>query len=149
MSKYRLALDDFKLGQYIPLSPAYGVNPVKIEKCICDGEATELVLENVLDYCPAENLVHYMTVLARKLAHSGTLSIANADATLLAEHFIRGELTIIDYNRLLFGTKDHSYNFKMATIQLCDVEDVGRQVGLKVLEKSISGFNFVIKLERP
>jgi len=147
--KYRLALDDYKLGEYIPISPFYGINPVKIDKHICDGEAQEIILESVLEYCPVENLVHYMGILARKLAHGGKLIVVNADATILAEQFIRGQLGIIEYNKLLFGSKDHAYAFKLATIQLCDVEEVGRQVGLKVLEKSLNNFNFIIKFERP
>jgi hypothetical protein len=140
---------DSAFAKYTLISPLGGKNPLKLNDYIDDGEADELILDHVLEYCPAENIYNYLTLAAKKLAKGGTLTIMGTDLVILSEAFIRGEVNIVDFNKVLFGTKQHPWDFKLSAICLSDVNDILKSFGLKLLERKLSGHEFTIKVERP
>jgi hypothetical protein len=149
MRKLILAVTDFQLNGYELISPVFGKNPLRISEYVDDGESSEIICDNILSYCPTEQMLHYITALSKKLVHGGQLTFTGIDALLLCEALIRGEINIINYNELLFGLHQHAWQFKMSAINLYDIEDMCKGLGLKIKEKSINGYNYIIKVERP
>jgi hypothetical protein len=148
MNKFYLSMSDFEINGYRLISPLKGENPVKINDIIDDGEAKEIIVDNILDYIAVEQLSQYIRMLAGKLQHSGKLIITGNDLTIICEQFIRGEVNVIDFNRLLFGLKNHAWNFKLSSITLGDIVEICKLCGLKILERKLNGPLFVIKAER-
>lgn len=147
--KFFLSVTNHELKGYKLISPLKGQNPTKINEFIDDGEATEIIAERILEYVPAEEVMNYVSLLAKKLAHKGQLIITSTDIVILSEKFIRGEINIIDFNKILFGSKTHAWDFKMSAVSLGDINEVATVLNLKVLEKNIDDFTFTIRLERP
>jgi hypothetical protein len=146
--KFRLAMDDHELNGYKLISPIRGQNPIKIGEWIDDGEAKEIIVENILEYLPVESMTQYINMLVAKLQHGGILTIVGNDLVILCEQFARGEINIIEFNKILFGLKNHAWNFKTSCITLGDINDIAKLAGVKVIERKLDGFTFVIKVER-
>ena len=148
MSKFILAVTDYKMSGFRTISPVFGENPLRISEYIDDGEAQELILDDILSYCPTSQILHYLRAVSKKLAHGGQLVVRGLDVLLLSEGLIRGELNIIQYNQLMFGEHNHAWSFKQSALHGYDVLDICEQLGLKNKERSINGFYFTYKFER-
>jgi hypothetical protein len=148
MNKFRLAVDNQEISGFILISPIKGQNPIKFDN-IDDGEALELILDNILEYIPSEQTLSFFKVLSNKLAHGGTATIVGKDLRLLTEAFVRGEIDIISFNRLIYGEKTHAWQFKLSGITLGDVNDICKSIGLNILERRLDGYDFIIKIQRP
>jgi len=146
--KYRLAIDDFELNGYTLISPLKGQNPIKIGEYLDDGEAEEIICDNILENIPTENLMVFIRALSSKLKHGGILVFTGTDVMMLVEKYTRGEISIIDFNKILFGLKNYAWAFKLACITLSDINEICEQVGLKVLERKLDGTEFCIKVQR-
>lgn len=146
--KVRLAIDDFHLNGFLLISPLDGKNPIKIDQFVDDGECEEIILEDILDYVPTSQVMNYIKSLSAKLKHGGTLTICGKDIEILSEEFIRGDINIIDFNKLVFGLQNHAWNFKNNFITLNDLNEIFLSLGMKILQRELNGHNFIIKIER-
>jgi hypothetical protein len=146
--RFRLAVDDHEIQGFTLISPLKGQNPIKLEG-IDDGECQELIVDNVIEYVPSEQTLAFAKLVMAKLAHGGTATIIGQDLYMVTEAFIRGEIDIISFNKLIYGQKNHAWNFKLSGITLGDVNDICKSLGLNVLERRLDGYNFIIKVQRP
>jgi hypothetical protein len=148
MNKFRLAVDNQEISGFTLISPFKGHNPIQLNEYIDDGEASEIILENILEYIPSEQILNFFKSLSAKLSHGGTCTIISKDIIILAEAFTRGEISIIDFNKILFGNKTHAWDFRISTITLADINDICKSLGLSILERKITGYDFIIKVQR-
>lgn len=148
MKKVRLAFDDFELNGYELITPLKGQNPVKINNYLDDGEADEIICDNILEYVPISNLMEFIKALSGKVKHEGTITFVGQDLMIISEAYIRGEIDILSLNKTLFGLANHAWNFKLSCVTLSDVNEICGQLGLKVLERKLNNTEFVIKVQR-
>lgn len=142
--KLQLAVTQHKLSGYTLVSPLNGDNPLNLELYVDNGEAEEIVCDNILEYVPIENLGIYLQNLTAKLAHGGKLIITSTDLDLVVQAYIRREINTLDVNQILYGQKTHAWDFKISCVNMFELTEVLKSLGLKIMEKRYHKYNYVV-----
>jgi hypothetical protein len=121
-----------------------------LDEAADDAEATEIVLNNYLEYVPLPQLTEFLAHVVAKLRHGGTLVITGTDAYAVAKDYVHYELSIEDFNILLHGNQDDEQNVKVATLTVHGlVNFLTRDFGLDVVRQSLEDYVYIIEVTRP
>lgn len=146
--KFRLGIDNQEISGYTLISPIKGQNPISLSDWIDDGEANEIIVDNILEFVPVEQLMPFIKALVSKLKRGGTATIVSNDINILCEKFIRGELNVIQFNKIIFGEKNFAWNFRLSAVSLADINDICKLLQVNILERRLNDYQFIIKVER-
>ena len=117
-----------------------------LDTLVDDAEATEIILDGVLEYIALANISKTLDRVIRKLRHAGTLIITGIDAYTVADHFSRLILNVEEFNVLLHGESTP----KLTTLTQSGVLNYCKNIfGLIVVSQSFEEYTFVIKVKRP
>ena len=104
------------------------------------GEATEILVDNVLSYYSAKQvkqmLAHYISLLA----YGGSLSVTDVNAYEVSRRFMLNKINSDEFNKLLFGEK---YSRK-SLLNITDVSNLMTSMGLKIKFKKINDTEFTV-----
>ena len=149
-----MASDDVLSG-YLNIDP-YGSSKDKVQGTVFDladhvddGEATEIVATEVLEYIDRLNLDGTINNWISKLAHGGKLVIGGTE---LYEVCKAASLFIINAdqtNALLYGDPTKPFLQKKNSLTVPMMTAVLKSKGLKVLQQRVHGFKFTVVGERP
>ena len=139
----------FEASNYKIISPLDGNSPFDIDKYVDNNEATEIVLDNILGYIPVHNIQPYINKVIGKLAHKGQLIVNDIDALQVVKDYYYGQISIVDFNNLLYGGKTHSWDFKQSCVTLNEISHYINQAGLRTIQKRLPHLHYSIIAERP
>lgn len=111
-----------------------------------NGEATEIVCDDVLDRFPPGKLYEVLTHWVSKLAHGASLTIIVVDAKELARGLLEQSLDMQAYNELSHGLNGPP---RLAAVTLQDVVSMLQSHGLKVMKKRTVDYRAVVTGLRP
>lgn len=111
---------------------------------IADGSVDEIRCVNVLRYNQLTALQGLLEHWKDKLSPGGVLVIQEIDARLLGNMLAHDQLNLEQINTLLYRGREPI----ISIYTLPAVEDLARQMGLIVLEKSVVGQSFILRLEK-
>jgi hypothetical protein len=146
--KVLITIDDNTLNDYQKISPLNGDNPLFLDKYLDDGECQEIILDGIIDYVPIEHTQQYVTSLAKKLKIGGKLIIIGIDALEVAQSYYNGIINTIQFNKLTFGEKRHTWEFKQGLVQLEELCELLKSLNLKIINKRLYNFKYSITVER-
>ncbi len=140
---------------YLNLDPFADGNDVRVKtdiidlgEYIDDSECSEIRAEEVLCYFSAELAEKMLTNWVDKLRKNGTISIIDCDLRLISKAILTDVLDLNNANIMLFGLQNSEYTFKKMILDLPTIEILLMKKGLKIVEKSLDKFHFIIKAQR-
>lgn len=118
----------------------------ELDKHVDDAEATEIVLNNVLEFVPLTELADFLEQIVGKLRHDGTLIITGTDAYSVSKDYVAYKMNIEDFNILIHGAP----RTKTATLTLHGmVNFLQKDFGLTIVRKSLEKYDYVVEAKRP
>lgn len=135
------------LSGYTIVSPINGQSPLDLSM-IDDGEATEIICHHVLQFVPIENMRAYLELLSKKLSHGGKLIITSYDAISLVADLYHNRIDTYKFNQIIYGSKQWAWDFKQSIVSLDEVNEIVRELGLRVNSRKLHNHQFSIICER-
>lgn len=114
-----------------------------------DGEASEIVANDVLDYHPGAVLDDVLNNWLKKLARGGTLTVSTVDVREVARLVWFGNVDINEANNLLHGEQKKEWQLRKVSLSLPHLVEVLEAKGFKVLQKRIHNLRAVVTVQRP
>jgi hypothetical protein len=113
-----------------------------------NGEATEILSENVLEYIPLDHYFGTISNWLSKLRHNGKLIIVTQDIYGLTRKYLNGELNLGEYNLAMFGSSSAPAQ-KRSGVSMHELKQLVKQVGLTLEKSYFSDNNITLILRRP
>ncbi len=113
-----------------------------------DAECEELVALDVIDYMPALQLDNILSHWLKKIRHGGTIAIGGIDMREVSRAFVSQKLSLEDANLLFYGAQRAPWQYRKSTLTLQKVIDLLESKGLKILQKRINEYSYMVKAER-
>jgi len=121
-----------------------------LNEFVDDAEATQIILEEALDYIPLKELADFLETTVRKLRHGGKLIVVGTDALAVAKDFSQYKIPIEDFNILLHGGEKEPRQVKTATLTMHGIVNFLRnEYGLRILRQTIDDYTYVVEAQRP
>lgn len=106
---------------------------------VADGEATEIIAEDVLEYTEYEQYQTIIQSIAKKLEHGGTLVVSCADVYELASNIQNRKLSIEEINSLLF----RSPKIKSVYTHI-ELFNLINKCGIQIVHKRVEGNRLIV-----
>jgi hypothetical protein len=121
----------------------------KLDDIVDDGEATEILAMDVIDYLSIPDVNNVIRHWVSKLAHGGRIIIGGTDLYEVCKAFANYSITITETNYLLHGeqTEPH-FTKKVNFTSLGLSEYLTKELGLKLIKCRHNGFDMVVEAER-
>lgn len=120
-----------------------------ISHSIDDGEASEILAYDILDFFAAnmadEILAHWLS----KLAHGGTLTVAVIDLLEVARGVTSHIVSIEQAQDLLHGLQEKKWDLKKSSYTLQQLVSTISSRGYKVLSKRVENYRAIVTCQRP
>lgn len=133
-------IEDGKEGQFEVYAGDFKDLDLIAETASC----VEILAENVVDYVNVDRVIDVINHWVSKLRHGGRIIIKGVNLESLVKKFLNGELTTLDFNKILFGESNHPWQHKSGCINLEDVDETLRKAGLRVVHKKLDDVEYVI-----
>lgn len=134
---------------YRIICPLNGENPIDINALLDNNECEEIIVQDVLERIPLQNIGEYVKLLVSKLRHKGKLHISGVDADEVTKAYNNGEISINQLNSFLFGQKQHAWDFSQSVVNLFEVVNVLKSLGMKIIHKRLANLHYSVSVERP
>jgi hypothetical protein len=100
----------------------------------------DIILTNTLEYMPNRNDI--LVQCMNKMRKNSTISLIGIDVMNLATNLINGNITIDEFNNVLFGKEQKSIGNIFQTITLM------KNYNLDIIDKKIAGLTYYIKAKK-
>lgn len=113
---------------------------------VCEAaECIELVLDDILQYIPLQQIPLVIQKLATRLRKQAKLTIVSNDVNSCINMYKNGRMSLADLNLVLYGVNNIK---KISCISHTDITKLIEQIGLKIISVEISGEKFIIVAQR-
>lgn len=117
---------------------------------VCDdGEASELVVTDILSYFPARDVDGMFAHWLKKLAHGGIIRITDIDLYDVGKALANRSLSVENANLLLYGEQAKDWQFRRCLLSVQTVVEVLKTRGMQILKKRTDSLRFVVEARRP
>lgn len=123
----------------------FGINTTLFVGEVDDGECTEIYAVDILDFVPECRFQEFIHSLVKKMRHGCELVIGGSDIYESAKQILRGDHTVYESSKLLYGTQDIP---KVGQYSLNVICDELLKCGLKIIAKNIDGNSMYVKATR-
>lgn len=132
--KYNLSALNSELNDYTNLI-MYPKQKIEIlyNNKIDDGEATEFICENVLEYIDYSDYENTLAFLSRKTRSGGKIVLSVVNGRRVGDHLYFNELNNEQANKLLYG-ENPKIPFKSVIVDSFDFVDLLNKCGIRVLQ---------------
>lgn len=121
-----------------------------LDNWVDSGEATELIVIDVIDYLDKKDVVPVIQHWITKLAHGGKIIIGGVDLYEASRAFTRYNIDIIKMNELVHGSDDKLYMLKKTNFTILGLCDLLKTCGLKIIKRNLEdNYRFVVEATRP
>jgi hypothetical protein len=113
---------------------------------VCEqAECTDLILDEILEYIPIQNVIDVLTQFITRLRKNGRFTIVGIDINDTLKAYHNGQLSIADLNAMIFGTeKIH----KCSAFSYTDLEPILTSKGLQIISIDLLGSKFILTAKR-
>jgi hypothetical protein len=139
---------------YTNVCPAGGDNTLvsrldDLEGIVEAAECTEILADDITDFIPANKTFETLKYYVSKLRHNGKIIIGGTDLNSVAKNIITKRLNPVEANHLLYGTQGSTWEFKSGMINLADLTEILRGLGISIVHKRVNGNKMVVEGFRP
>lgn len=120
-----------------------------LSHCCCDGEATEIVAYDILNYYSGESADVLIQNWLSCLAHGGKLTLSVVDLQEVSRGLLAGTLSLEDANHLLHGEQRADWEFRRCSLTMGRVVEMLENTGYKILHKRVTNHRAYVTCERP
>lgn len=115
-------------------------NPEGVPIC-CDGEADELIVNEVLEYFPPNQIDQIIKNWVAKLKVGGTITIRTTDIESIARGMVFGNVKgIAQTTELIYGLQEQAWKLKKSAFSLHVLCGILESHGLKIIKKIDENF---------
>jgi hypothetical protein len=145
------------LAGHLNLDPtATGTDGVKIKHSldnlddVCENsECTNIVAEDIIDYCSSNDVNGLLTHWISKLRHGGTLVVGGNNLTELCRLYNNKVMSLMDFNLALFGLQRQPHEFKQSCVNVEELVASLQEYGLVITKKHVIGHKYIVEAMRP
>jgi hypothetical protein len=149
MKKVRISVGLNQLNGYVNIDPLHGKNPENFDEDVLPSECNEIILENILEYIPQEQLPSMMEYWVSKMRHKGKISVKFTNLAAICRKYLYNRLTAAQINELLYGSGQHVWDVRRGNYEAQYIEEILLHMGLVITGKEISGTDVLLTAERP
>lgn len=113
-----------------------------------DGEVTDLIALDVIDYVGSEQADTVLSGWIGKLRHGATITVGGIDMHEVAHALISRKLGLVEANVLLYGWQQAPWDYRKSTFTIQHVIQFFREKGMKLERKHIHQYKYVITARR-
>lgn len=117
----------------------------RLEQYIDKGECVELRAYNILEYISFYNIKPVLIDWIGRIRQNGILNIACTDYKLCQEAYEKGNISIEQFNSLIFGEQRKTRQFKKSAVPFNIVRDIMIENGMQIKAQLYDDTNYVIK----
>lgn len=142
--KINITTDPYELSGYenVALTTTDVYTPFNLQAD--QGECTEIIAEEIIDYISIDDLLDIVTHYVSKLRHGGKIILGGTDIIELSKDILRQNKTMVEVNHEIFGTS----NLKKGCLALNDVVTVLSHLNLKITKQRLDGTKFIVEAIR-
>jgi predicted SAM-dependent methyltransferase len=134
---------------YIAENDSVMVGDIKnLDWLVDDGEAEEIIADDVLGHFPAAQVDDVLDNWLRKLSKGGYLTIITADLKEVARSILAEKITTDQANQLLFGKQDNQWRVKKSAFCLSQLVEVLTNRNYKVVKRRVQSMMAVVTIQR-
>lgn len=151
--KLNLTLGHPPINGYLNVDPFFdhdGKTKCDLDKleCVDDGECSEILAIDVLEYVPVPIADQTLTHWVSKLAHKGVLVIGGTNLRQVCKCILDKTLDIDRANQILYGEQRFPGDLKYGMVDMERLCAALQTKGLKVISKQLDGLKMIVKGER-
>jgi hypothetical protein len=120
-----------------------------LDSNVDDAEAAEIVALDIIDFLPVPLVFDALDNWAKKLRHSGTLTIGGVDLREVAKAVSVQQIGINDANAVLYGDHNEPYKYRKSAFTLQYVIQLLQLRGLETVSKQIKNLRYCVTVRRP
>jgi len=109
-----------------------------------DNTVEEIVALDCLEYLPINAVKSALTNWAQKLSSDGILKILVPDCYAVTQAFAQGQLSLLEYLQITFGTQDANDN-RLSAIDTTTLLGMLREIGLTIILKRYEGIAIYVE----
>lgn len=109
-----------------------------------DGEVTELLAVDVIDYIPAQQKEVVLSHWLKKVAFDGTITIGGLDIYQVAHAIENRQINLVEANRMLYGESVQ----RNGLVNCGQMASLLATAGYEILQKKIFGYNYLVTAKR-
>ena len=138
--------DQDRVGNFLNIHPygspsqsitVFNINFDNIDDVCVNGEAEEIRVNSVLAHIPIEYHQELVNYWARKLSIGGTISFVGYDSQIITRAFVFNQINNTQYNEMIVKNKQ-------ATVCVQSITELLNNAGLKIKEKKIQNFQYIV-----
>ena len=131
---------------YKNINLATDVIDLKNLNTICEqAEATEIILDNVLEYLNFNSIKDFVEKIATRLRLKGKLIINSTNIAMVIDSFYNGIIGYVELNSIMFGTEQIK---KCSVFDTNIIERMVKSINLNIESVELNGNNFTITAQR-
>jgi hypothetical protein len=119
-----------------------------ISSYVDDGECTELISINVLEYFNSNKIPEILSHWVKKVALGGKIILGFVDLQSVARCFYNNIINLETTNILVHGSNAKPYMTKRTGLTITVVESLLKQMGLKIMKRKINNYNVTLEAVR-
>lgn len=148
--------EGYPLDNYLNINP-FGTTSETIrvggvqnlDEFVDNGEADEIIAENVVEYIPSPNLAATLSNWVSKLRVGGKLILTFTDAKLVSKEFSNYRTTLEEFNSSIHGSQEKPYLIKRCSVTTLDLcKHLTENHNVKVVKRRINNSKGSIVVER-
>ncbi len=103
-----------------------------------DSTVDEILAIDCLEYIPSKNIKTTVANWINKLSSGGVIKISVPDCHLVAKSFSQGQLSLQEYQVIVFGTQEHNDD-RLSFIDSSTLLEILKEFGLTISLKRYDG----------
>lgn len=111
-----------------------------------DGECDVVLSNDMLNYVHFSDAERFITHLAKKVRHEGTIVLGAKCPIEICKMLLRGDFNFTEFNRIIYGDTDGQP--LEGTITINAVVNILQQNGFKIMKKRLEGYDFTVEAVR-
>jgi 2-succinyl-5-enolpyruvyl-6-hydroxy-3-cyclohexene-1-carboxylate synthase len=121
----------------------------KLDHTVDNGEASEIIAEDVIDYLGPDYVDKAINNWLSKLQHGGIIVIGGTDIRVVCKSYFLRQLNTVEVNNLIYGEQKNVQKYKKSCLTIHEVCELLKSLGLKIILKRHDSFRYLIKAKRP
>lgn len=120
-----------------------------LDWAVSDAECMEIIAIDIIDFVPRTEQHNVLSHWIKKLRHGGIITVGGIDLLLLSKAIVSREVGVSDAAELIYGDQDLPWKYRKNAQCLSMMSQFFADSGLKITQRRMKGFFYVVTGERP